>query len=112
MARRVSRTRIVIAPDAAKHLDDDIEYLARYATIEIALSFQLAVARELERLREFPELGSPRPGVNLRLEGLRMRPVEGFQNWLIYYIVTEQILEVLWILHAAEDRDRILSQGP
>lgn len=110
MPRRENKRRIRISRQAALHLENDIEHLARTASLELALRFQEAVANELDQLARFPGLGSPRPGRNPRLASLRMRPIKGFPNWLLYYLDEAETLEVLWILHAAEDRDQIVSE--
>lgn len=109
MPRRENRRRIRISRRAARHLENDIEHLARTASLELALRFQEAVANELDQLARFPGLGSPRPGRSPRLAHLRMRPIRGFPNWRIYYLEEVETLEVIWILHAAEDRDRIVA---
>ena len=50
-----------------------------------------------------PGMGVSREYGNPRLKGMRMWPVPGFKNYLIFYRATETELEVLRVLHGARD---------
>ena len=57
-----------------------------------------------------PELGSPRAFQQTRLAGIRMWLVTGFRNYLLFYRVVGDELQVLRVLHAAQDYTRFFHE--
>lgn len=55
-------------------------------------------------------MGSPYIVKNPRLEGLRKWGVKGFENYLIFYLVSEDLLTVLRVIYATRDIPTILEQ--
>ena len=99
--------KLLISPEAQQNIDHQEDFLVDEAGIEVALRFHDALLHALHRLVEMPELGSLREFLNPRLHGLRMWPIPGFPNYLVYYRLVGDELQVLWVLHGAQDRDRI-----
>ncbi len=100
--------RAVVQPRADQDIRERFEYLMREAGQAIAIRFQAAVIRETDRLLGTPGKGSPRRFRRSRLVGLRQWPVAGFDNVLIFYRPTTYGIEVVRVLHGAQDVQRIL----
>ena len=66
--------------------------------------FDKAVFESLDRLCERPLIGTRHSYVNLKLDGLRMWFVKGFEQYLIFYRPFGNYIEVVRILHSAQDR--------
>ena len=74
---------------------------------DAALGFRVAAERELELLRTHPFLGRRR---HFRDASLRSWRIGGYENYLIFYRLTDTTLEVVRVLHGAQDLQTIL--GP
>ena len=57
-----------------------------------------------------PSAGPPRPTSNPRLAGLRVWPVKGFGEFWVYYLVRDELLTVVRVLHDKRDVGRILNE--
>jgi toxin ParE1/3/4 len=68
-----------------------------------AMVFVSALEDTCTPLVALPGLGSSRTFVRTDLQGVRMLPVPGFENYLIFYIASKWSIKVLRILHAARD---------
>jgi plasmid stabilization system protein ParE len=75
-----------------------------------AARFLEAVEASLERVREMPEIGSPRELDNPRLQGLRSWPVFGFEAVRVYYLATDDAIRVIRVLHGKRDLASILDR--
>jgi plasmid stabilization system protein ParE len=70
-----------------------------------------AVEAALRVLQDFPAAGSPCRFDARVLRTLRVKLVPGFPNYLIYFRVQRRAVQVVRVLHAAQDRDRELLRG-
>jgi plasmid stabilization system protein ParE len=68
-----------------------------------------AVEVAFDSVRRQPGIGWQKPFRNRRLRGLRLWPVPGFHNYLIFYRETEETVEILPVLHGARDYERIMA---
>ena len=73
---------------------------------EAAQRFLDAAQSALDRLAEFPEIGSPRTAIDPAFAGLRLRPVPGFEKFRICYVPRQDHIDVLRVLHGARDSER------
>ena len=103
--------RIFLERHAEEDFTDHVDYLAQDRPT-VALAFIDAVEQAFTRLAELPEIGSPRAFRLSRLEGIRMWPVPQFQNYLIFYRIAGEEIQVLRILHAAQDYTRFFREQP
>jgi plasmid stabilization system protein ParE len=87
-------------------------YLVQQDAPEVAYRFVDAVEESIEQLIRMPHMGAPKALRNSALEGLRAWPVEGFEDIRIFYLVQEQTLKVVRILHGKRDITRILENEP
>jgi len=57
-----------------------------------------------------PELGPVRQFHNPLLQGIRMWPVPDFRNYLIFYWIAADEIQILRVLHAARDLEMALEE--
>lgn len=100
--------RIISHPQAERDLEECIVYIGE-EDIEAAQSFYLAFVTSLDHIAQFPLSGSPREFSNPQFHGIRMWIVKGFENYLIFYRVTEKAVEVIRVLHSARDLEELFS---
>jgi toxin ParE1/3/4 len=75
-----------------------------------AARFVDAIEKAFQRLSEMPEVGARRTFKSPRLRDIRMWPVPGFENYLVFYRVTPERVEVIRVLHGARDISRIFEE--
>ena len=103
MAARILR-RLKAAHDAegiADHIAKD--------SLEFAVRFLENAETTLKDLSKLPGSGSPFESDHPDLAHLRYRRVEGFPNYLIFYVEHTDAIEVLRILHGARDLEKALT---
>jgi toxin ParE1/3/4 len=93
---------VVVTAEAEADLDQITTYIAE-RSIEIALNFVQELREKCESLADAPR-GYP---LVPRLEhlGIRRHP---FGNYLIFYRVGTNAIEVVHVLHGARDYERLL----
>lgn len=102
MGKRLVRKRV-----AERDLAEQVEHIA-VEQPAAARRYLLAVERAFDRLLDMPEMGVRRAFKNPKLEGIRLWPVPGFTNFLIFYRVTQRTIQIVRILHGAQDISRVL----
>ncbi len=100
--------RYNVLPSADRDLDGQAGYLMQEVGLETALRFYDAAAATFEKLARTPGIGERRESPNPRLGGLRVWRVEAFANHLIFYRPVDSGIEIVRVLHAARDVDRVL----
>lgn len=92
--------------------DDLVRQFRYYLTVidrpEIATRFRDAVRQTIKSLRQNPLVGPRHFSGNPHLQNLRSWPVVGFEAIRIYYLMDEEVLQVIRILHGKRDVKRIL----
>jgi toxin ParE1/3/4 len=111
MAGRGNAREARLRPRALADIADCATYLELSAGSQIADRFLDGVMASLDRLRSMPAIGSPRVLPHGRLRGLRQWQIKGFEDYLIFYLPRDWGVEVIRVLHAARNRDRILGSG-
>lgn len=116
-SRETMTKRIVITPKASLDIDEYFVYIAQqnpdtallfFDSVRLVLS---AVEGEtFAQLARMPGMGSRYPLDNLRLQGLRKWAVKGFRKYLIFYFERDESIQVVRILYAGQDIERILEQ--
>jgi toxin ParE1/3/4 len=99
---------VSIRPRAAADIARHAEYLEENATPNVALRFRAAIMSAVEQIGLMPGVGAPRETRNQLLSGLRMWVVPGFRNYLIFYLTPEKNIEIVRVLHGAQDIKSIL----
>jgi toxin ParE1/3/4 len=107
MSRRIVRRRAAI-----EDLIDQTAWYISHAGQAVADRFVEAVERALQALLATPGIGAPRPRANPALRDLRMHPVRGFENHLLFYRPIPDGIELIRVLHGLRDIDAILKEEP
>lgn len=100
---------INITPKANQDLDDLFEFMAQNNP-DIALRFFDAARETIARLALMPNIGNKYFTNNPHLKGLRKWGIKGFNNYLIFYLASENELTIVRIIHASRDFNSILEQ--
>lgn len=103
--------KLVIRPAAR----EDILRQYRYYLIEkdaeaAAERFLAAVRTAMEQLFQHPFAGSPKHLRSAELEGLRTWTVKGFPAIRVYYLVYDERILVVRVLHGRRDLGRLLER--
>lgn len=104
--------KYVIRPDAKDDIIRQFRYYLLADALEAATRFLDAVDESIGQLCRMPESGAPKNLKNPLLAGLRSWPVKGFEQVRIYYVVQEEILRVIRVLHGRRDVQTILERTP
>jgi toxin ParE1/3/4 len=99
-------------PAADRDLDDQAAYLAREASLEVAFRFYDAADATFHQIARMPGLGERRDSIHPRLDGLRIRRIDGFAHHLVFYRPTDDGIDIVRVLHGARDIDGALDSGP
>ncbi|TAJ16180.1 MAG: type II toxin-antitoxin system RelE/ParE family toxin [Planctomycetota bacterium] len=106
-------TALRIRPQADRDTDQAADFYAREADIDVALRFLAAVDQAYQRLVEHPHVGTPVKAFEPRLAELRFWPVPGFESYLVFYVPSPGVVEVVRVLHGARDLRRFFeAQDP
>jgi toxin ParE1/3/4 len=89
---------------AERDIEECFVYIAEN-DLDIAVSFLVAVEDTLEKLSGFPFLGRVMNTDNPRLGQIRIWHVAGFDKYLLFYQVHEDILHLIRVVHASRDLD-------
>ena len=76
--------------------------------IDVAERFLHALKNARDTLSRFPEIGAVRRVRSGRIRGIRMWTVPGFENYLIFYRIDDDAIQIVRILHSSQDYTRIL----
>jgi toxin ParE1/3/4 len=98
---------LFLLPRAEADIDAHCEFLAQ-KSVEKALHFDQAVFDSFNRLCEMPLIGSERKYFNPKLFGVRLWFVKGFEKYLIFYRAFDNYIEIVRVLHSAQDVDLIM----
>ncbi len=100
---------ILITPKASKDIDNITDYIAENNP-DAALRFFDATRQTIAKLAQTPQIGSLYPLANSRLQGLRKWKVKGFDKYLIFYLIENNLLKIIRIIHVSRDISTILNQ--
>jgi|SRR5687767_14752980 len=92
-------------------VDDDIYELAKYLlghSEDAARTFVDAAQNTLKDLARMPGMGSLKSFGEPALAEVRSWRVEGFPNYLVYYLIVEDGIDVLAVMHGARDTEQWL----
>jgi len=98
--------RVVVLPAADQDLDEQAVYYLERAASKTATRWYDQAAATFEFLAGHPEIRAQTPREALR--GIRSWPVSGFERHDVFYRPIEEGIEVVRVLHGAQDLDAIL----
>jgi len=91
-----------IYPAADADVDEAASFIAQ-DSIEAALRFYDAVNKTFQQIREHPTRWARYELDHPRLANVRKRAVGGFRNYLVFYQIEADVVEVIRVLHGARD---------
>jgi len=97
-------TSLRLLPSAQRDLDAIWDYTAAAWGVDQAESYVQTLARDMERLRHYPQLGRVHPS---RHAAFRKLPSG---HHIIFYIVVHSAVEVVRVLHERMDASRQLGE--
>lgn len=101
--------KLVIRPLAREDILRQYEYYFFEANNgSVATRFLKAARSTITQIYRQPGMGSPKALRNLKLAGLRSWPVRGFSEIRVYYLVSDETLRVIRVLHGKRDIELIL----
>jgi toxin ParE1/3/4 len=98
----MTKPEVILTPQAR----EDIKHIAAYIkedSPQSSMAFRQTLENIYEVLLELPEIGTTRNFRNPEMKGLRMLPVQKFNNYLIFYRSTSEGLEIVRVVHGARD---------
>jgi toxin ParE1/3/4 len=99
-----------IRPKADRDLDDIVDDLSEHGTLEVGLKFPASFHKTLEVLCSNPAVGWPCRLPDRRIAAVRVFQVgKPFEKYLIFYQLFGNRLEILRVIHGAQDLEQILS---
>jgi toxin ParE1/3/4 len=84
----------------------DLEELSDHIALDSppsAQRFLTAARNEFERLAEMPGLGGVWEDAPHRMQDMRVWPITGFENYLVFYRPISGGIEIVRVLHSARD---------
>ena len=99
-----------VIPTVAARLDLDgiFTYFVEQNRPDVAARFNDAFEETLAFIAEFPDLGVPLDSEKKRLANVRIKPVHGFEKYLVYYRGTADGVYVLRVFHGHQDIENFL----
>jgi plasmid stabilization system protein ParE len=99
------------SPNFAADYENLFAWYVDRAGVEVAWRFQAALDASLVRLSIRPDLGRRRHFRHPKLRELRSFSVEHpFENLLIFYRATDEVLDAVRLMHGARNLPRRLSE--
>src|SRR5205807_9249047 len=105
---RLPMTRRIVRPDV---VEEDLLRLAQFIardSLDAALRFLDAAEAAIQKLSRMPEMAGLWESSNPRLAGIRVWPIRGFENYLIFYRPLENGIELIRVLQGSRSIDRAL----
>ena len=100
----------VIRPAAKDDIIRQFRYYLLEGAFDTANTFIDAVDGSIETVCRMPEMGAPKQFSNSILAGLRAWAVKGFEDMQIYYVIQDDVLRVVRVLHGKRDIGKILKR--
>ena len=95
-------------PLARQDIVETADYIA-HDSLDAALRFLDAAENTFDQLTMMPELGACCGFKRADALETRVWPISGFRNYLVFYRVHHARLEIIRVLHGAQDYQSLLS---
>jgi plasmid stabilization system protein ParE len=99
-----------IQESAERDILRQVEWYAEPGLPDVARRFRLATKSSVAELLSTPQSGTPKLVANVQLKGLRTWSVRGFDGFRIYYLVQDDLIKVIRVLHGKRDIASILER--
>lgn len=95
---------------ASQDFDEIYTYISQNNP-DAALRFFDAARETFAKIATTPNLGRVYPNQNKSLTGLRKWGITGFKSYIIFYLIREDVLIIVRIIHGARDFPALLESG-
>jgi len=102
--------RLFVLPSADADILRQFSWYAEQGLPDIARRFRSSVELSIKLVLSRPNAGAPKHVHNPALRDLRVWPVKGFDQFRIYYLLRNDVLMVVRILHGMRDIGTILER--
>ncbi len=99
---------ILKLPQAERDIEECFVFIAEN-NLDKGVYFLVAVEDSIEQFAKFPFLGNTRNFQNVQFQDVRMWRVKGFENYLIFYSVKDETIEVIRVLHSSRNIDDLFN---
>ncbi len=99
--------KVIKRPIVIKDLIELATYIAD-GNIDISDNFLLAAEKTFANLGNFPMLGKSCHFSQDDLVGIRQKAIKGFENYLIFYRLIEDRVEIIRVIQGSRDIENIL----
>ncbi len=100
-----------LRPRADRDIDEISDEMAERAGLDVALRFLQEFYETCALLSTQPEMGWPTRVRHPQLVGVRtVRVSERFDQYLVFYVLPGQRIEVLRVLHGAQDIEALFAR--
>jgi toxin ParE1/3/4 len=96
-------------PNAVRDVDSHAEHYRQNASLAVANKFYDAIDASVTVLRMQPQLGELCSFVGLQGSGIRLRRVQGFGEYVLFYTFDGATVEVVRVLHGKQDIDAVFA---
>src|SRR5690348_12159478 len=100
---------VIKRPEAKRDIMAAAEYIAEHTGFNASERFLKATDAAFHALSRMPGIGMPRDYDNPAYAGMRMWPVPKFTKYLIFYLTTEDTVEIVRVLHGAQNIEEIFA---
>jgi toxin ParE1/3/4 len=100
-----------VRPLAWREVNAHVDYLEEHAGPGVAERFFDQLILSFQALSEMPGMGMRCRFRKPSLSRLRRWPVNGFENWLVFYQPKRDGVEIVHVLHGSRDIEALLDQG-
>jgi toxin ParE1/3/4 len=97
-------------PDVRRDLVELADHISR-DNLDAALRFLDAAERTFNFLAANNQCGQLCDFQQLEIAGLRVWPIEGFRNYLVFYRPTDEGVDIWRVLHGARDIESLFGVG-
>jgi toxin ParE1/3/4 len=94
---------VFVRARARRDILSNAEYLEEHGSAETAQRFLYATQSTFEALAKMPKAGALCAFSSPVLRPIRRWPVNGFENWLIFYLPRRNGVEIVHLIHGARD---------
>jgi toxin ParE1/3/4 len=99
--------RFTVRPRAWRDITEHLTYLQERGDSEVAERLLEAFQVTFSELAKMPRMGSPCFFKSQPVRALRRWPINGFENWLVFYLPKRHGVEIVRVLHGSRDLEAI-----
>lgn len=96
-------------PQAERDIEEAFVYIAE-DNLDVAVYFLAAVEDSIEQLAQFPLIGKQRSFTDKRFQHIRMWRVKDYTDYLIFYQVVDDRIEIIRMVHGSRDLNEMFNE--